>query len=113
MYTKVLKSYPQRTQEDRNRAMASAVEVLKTIHGLSPQVAGANLRLVLAELDRQRSYDLRSLAVQYEMSGDWEQALQHYEQAASLRVERDDRDYQFLMKCIQRVRDKQARSART
>lgn len=100
------------SSDDKQKALAAAVEFLQQTHGISTAKAEANVRLILAESDRVQSYELRQQAVDHEENGQWDLAIELYAQAAALRQEWDQKDHAFLLKCIQRVRDKQLRSGK-
>jgi hypothetical protein len=110
VYGKNLPEGAEPSAEEKERALATAVQTLQS-QGISATTARANLRLILGEIDRQRSYELRNQAVIHEENGEWDQAAEHYEQAARLRLEWDKGDCAFLLGCVQRVRDKQAKAA--
>ena len=95
-------------REDKTEAMAAALAYLRTT-ALPPRLAEANFRFLIGESERARSYQLRHQALAHEEAGEWEQAIEHYQQAADLREEWDAKDYQFLLKCIERVQRQQAR----
>jgi len=52
------------------------------------------------------NHKFRSLAAECEHEGQWELALENYQRAARLRAEWDQKDHEFLLKCIQRVQGK-------
>lgn len=109
VYCKFLESLEEPTLQDRQQALATAVEFLVTQHGLPADKSDANLRLAVSEMDRGQSYELRQEAVEYEQSGNWQEAVQLYEQAAELQRPWDLKDHAFLLKCVARVRSKQVR----
>jgi hypothetical protein len=109
-YGRSLPEGSEHSPEEKEEALAAAIQVLEG-QGVAPAAARVNLRLLLAEMDRQRSYELRHQAVVHEEAGEWDLAAQYYEQAARLRVDWDKNDCDFLLQCIRRVRDKQARAA--
>jgi tetratricopeptide (TPR) repeat protein len=110
VYAKSLPSNSEPNRQDIENALAGGVEFLLQTHGIPARKAGPHLRLLVSELERERSYELRNQGVEHEQAGEWEQAIGYYEQAACVRENWDKADYEFLLKCIQRVRDKQARS---
>jgi hypothetical protein len=109
VYAKSLPSDSEPDGDDKTRALTAAVDFLQN-SGIPAEKAEPALRLLIAELDRDRSYDLRNQAVEHEQAGEWDQAIECYGQAASLREEWDQKDCAFLLGCIERVRKKQARS---
>jgi hypothetical protein len=109
VYVQGLPGDSEPTGEDKKKAFAAGVEFLQK-SGVPAEKAEPALRLLVGELERGRSYELREQAVEHEQAGEWEQAIDYYEQAARLREEWDRKDHEFLLKCIKRVRDKQARS---
>jgi tetratricopeptide (TPR) repeat protein len=96
-------------EDDKRRAFAAGLEFLHR-HEIPPTKAEAGLRLLVAQQVRDRSYELRNQAVLHEQAGEWEQAIDYYSHAARLQAEWDQRDHEFLLQCIARVRNKQARS---
>jgi hypothetical protein len=110
VYVKSLPADKEPDREDRKKAIAAGVEFLQN-SGIPAEQAESSLRLLIGELERGHSYDFRNQAVEHEQAGEWEQAIANYEKAARLREEWDRSDYEFLLKCIKRVRDKQARSS--
>lgn len=94
------------TREERRQAMAVATEHLTAQHALAAAEADKGLRVLVADLDRARSYDLRHDALAYEQAGAFELALELFDQAARLQEEHDAKDHQFLQRCIARVRGK-------
>jgi tetratricopeptide (TPR) repeat protein len=94
------------TNDDRRRAFAAAVQYLTNEHGIPPEEAAQNLRLLVAQYDRDRSYDLRNEAVAHEQAGAYGLALEYYERAARWQEEHDPKDFQFLQTCVDRVRRK-------
>jgi hypothetical protein len=94
------------TYDDRQAALAVAADYLAAEHGVPAEEAEANLRLVAAVYDRERSYELRHEAIAYEQAGAYDQALDYYERAARWREGHDAEDYQFLQRCAARVRGK-------
>jgi hypothetical protein len=111
VYGKGLPAEGEPTREQKQKSLASAVEFLQN-YGIPAATGEERLRLLIGELDRDRSNELRGFAVDFEQSGEWEQAILLYEQAARLREDWDPKDHQFLLKCIERVRSKQARAPR-
>jgi tetratricopeptide (TPR) repeat protein len=94
------------TADDRRRALAAAVQYLTAEHAVPAEDAAANLRLVVAQYDRDRSYELRNEAVAHEQAGAYGLALEYYERAARWQQEHNPKDYQFLQTCVARVRSK-------
>jgi tetratricopeptide (TPR) repeat protein len=94
------------TRDNRRQAVAVAIQYLEKEHGIPPDEAGPNVRLVVAEHDRERSYELRHEALAYEQAGAYDLALDYFERAAVWQEEHDPKDYQFLQRCIARVRGK-------
>ena len=94
------------TTEDRRTAFAEATMYLVDQHGIPSAEASSNLRLMVAEYDRERSYDLRNDALAYEEAGDYASAAIYYERAARMQQEHDPKDCQFLLQCVARVRRK-------
>jgi tetratricopeptide (TPR) repeat protein len=94
------------TRDDRRNAFVAAAAYLTTDHGIAAEEAERNLRLVVAQYDREVSYDLRHEALGYERAGAHQLALEYFERAARLQEEHDPKDYQFLQRCIARVRKK-------
>lgn len=109
IYNESLDPDSEPSRDDKQIALAAAADSLVKNHCLRAETAMANLRLILAELDRGRSYELRDQAQQHEEESEWEQAIELYQQASDLQREWDLKDYAFLLKCIDRVRTKQAR----
>lgn len=102
-------SFPDPTSEDRQHALEEAVEML-IIQGIPREQAPQDLRHVVAEHDRARSYDVRSEAMAYEQMGAYELALDRFERAAMWQADHDAGDYAFLQRCIERVRNKKPRT---
>lgn len=96
------------TAEDKARAFAEGIALLER-SGIPQDKGEPALRLLISEWEREKSHELRNLAVQHEEAGEWEDAVELYALAARLRVQDPD-DHAFLHKCIERVRGKQARS---
>jgi tetratricopeptide (TPR) repeat protein len=92
------------TREQRQDALAQAVDYLTHEHNIPSDQAMANLRIMVAEYDNEQSIDLRHEALAYEQAGAYELALEYFERAARLREEHDREDYEFLQRCIARVR---------
>jgi hypothetical protein len=90
----------------RRQALDSATEYLVTGHGIPAAEAAPNLRRVVAEYARERSYELRNEAVAYEQEGAYDLAMDLYQRAAWWQEHYDPKDYQFLQKCVARVRGK-------
>ena len=98
------------TPEAHAAARDAALAFLEQTHGVPRPQAERRLHLMLAEINRAHSYDLRHQAVACEMEGRWDEAVALFQQAADLRRDWDPRDHDFLLSCIRRVRAKQARS---
>jgi hypothetical protein len=92
--------------EQRQHAFAAAVEYLTKEHGLPADEAGKNLRVLVGEYNKGRSYELRQEAITYEQAGAYGLALDYFERAARLREGFDAEDYEFLQRCVARVRAK-------
>lgn len=110
VYAKSLPSGSEPNREDIENALAAGLKFLEQDHGIPARKAEPNLRLLVRELERERSYALRNQAAEHEQASEWDQAIEYYGQAARVREKWDQQDYEFLLKCIQRVRDKQAQS---
>lgn len=98
------------TADLRKHAFATAVEFLTTAKSLTKPQAEANLRTIISWREEQKSKYLREQALAYEEAGNWDEALDLYEEAAELRELWDPKDYAYLQKCIARVEKKQAAS---
>jgi len=94
------------TKEEIEAAIVTAAEYLTQSHALEKGKAEKQLRLVLGEINRARTQDLRQLAAAHEQCGNWEEALDLYEQAAELREPWDEKDHAFLLKCVARIERK-------
>jgi hypothetical protein len=94
------------TREERWDALDVATRYLIDEHGVAPAAAGPNLRRVVQQYDREQSYDLRHQGIAHEEAGEFEQALVYYERAARLQEQHDRADYEFLQRCVARVRGK-------
>jgi tetratricopeptide (TPR) repeat protein len=94
------------TRDDRRQALEAAVQYLVSEHGIPAEEARENLRLLVAQYDRDRSYELRNEAVAHEQAGAYGLALEYYERAARWQEEHDPKDHQFLQGCVDRVRRK-------
>jgi tetratricopeptide (TPR) repeat protein len=94
------------TREERQNALAQSAEYLTTEHGIPEAEARSNVRLVVAEHDRDRSYEVRQQAIGYEELGLYDMALDYYQRAARWQEEHDPKDYHFLLGCAARVRAK-------
>ncbi len=92
--------------DDRRDAFTVATVYLVKEHGIPPEEAGPNMRLMVAAYDRDQSFDLRNDAAIYEEAGDYQSALVNYERAARLQEEHDQKDFEVLQRCIARVRRK-------
>jgi hypothetical protein len=110
VYADGLRTDTEPTREEKKNALAAAVNYLQN-DGIPAAKAEKSLRLLVGELERERSYDLRTQAAEFEEASEWEKAIEYYRRAADLREEWDPADYQFLLKCINRVRGKQDRSS--
>jgi hypothetical protein len=109
VYVQNLPGEEEPDREAKMKALAAGVEFLRN-SGIAEDKAERSLRLLVGEMERGQSYEFRNRAVEYEQAGHWDQAIENYEQAARLREEWDGKDYDFLQKCIERVRKKQARA---
>lgn len=97
------------TVADRRRSLGLATEFL--VEKSVPRAqAEANLRSVVSFQEEMRSRELRVQAVLHEQAGEWDEALDLYEEAAELREMWDAKDRDYLRKCIARVEQKQAPS---
>jgi hypothetical protein len=94
------------TDDDRQHALTLAVGYLTNEHGIPAEEAEVNLRLLVAQHDRDRSYELRQEGSFYEQAGAHDLALDYYERAAWWQAEHDPKDHQFLQQCAARVRKK-------
>ena len=103
VYERILTEKP----DARADAQAETVTFLEN-QGVPRDKAETNLRLLLAEADRELSYELRNQAVVFEEAGEWDSAISLYQQAARLREQWDPKDHAFLLTCVQRVQTKQA-----
>lgn len=92
--------------EDLEKAFALACDCLIRDLGVPAAEAGPNLRLVVKDYDRARSYDLRHEALAYEEAGAHDLAVEFFERAARLQERHDPEDHAFLMRCVARVRGK-------
>lgn len=90
----------------RRHALATGTSFLTNEHGIPAEEAARNLRLVVAQYARDQSYALRQEAVAFEQDGHYDQALDHYQRAAWWQEDHDPKDYQFLQRCVARVRSK-------
>jgi hypothetical protein len=99
--------------EEKQHAMKLGAEFLTSTHGIAPEKAMAHLRLIIREMERARSYELRGQAAGHEMAEEWDEALEHYRLAAKLQQDWDAKDYLYLLKCIERVEAKKARAPKT
>jgi hypothetical protein len=96
----------EQTGNIRRHAHAAGTAYLVNEHGIPAEEAGANLQRVVAVYARNQSYDLRSEGVNFEQAGAYDLALDCYQRAAWWQEEHDPKDYQFLQRCIARVRGK-------
>lgn len=92
----------------RKAAFETALEFLVVEKSVPRTIAEANLRLILSMQEEQLSKHLRHQALLHEEAGEWNEALDGYEEAAELRELWDAKDFAFLQKCIARVERKQA-----
>jgi tetratricopeptide (TPR) repeat protein len=90
----------------RPQALAMGSAYLMTEHGIPAEEAAPNLRCVVAVYARDQSYGLRYEAVAYEQADAYDVALDYYQRAAWWQEDHDPKDYQFLQRCIARVRGK-------
>jgi hypothetical protein len=88
----------------RHQALAAATTFLMTEHGIAAAEAERNLRHVVAQYARDQSYELRAEGAAHEQAGAYDLALDFYQRAAWWQEEHNPKDYQFLQKCIARVR---------
>lgn len=96
------------TAELRRQALATAIDYLVSEEKVPQTEAEANLRTIVSLREELRSKQLRHEALSHEMAGQWDEALDLYEEAAELRELWDPKDYAYLQKCIERVEKKQA-----
>jgi hypothetical protein len=95
------------TKEHREQALIAAIDFL--VEKSIPRAeAAANLKKIISHHEELRSKHLRQQALAAEMAGDWNEAIDLYEEAAELRELWDEKDFEFLQKCIARVAKKQA-----
>ncbi|WP_425613979.1 tetratricopeptide repeat protein [Anatilimnocola sp. NA78] len=94
------------TKDEIEAAIVTAGEYLTQNQALDKAKVETQLRFMLAEINRARTQDLRQLAAAHEQCGNWEEALDLYEQAADLREPWDAKDHAFLLKCVARVERK-------
>lgn len=92
----------------RKAAFETALEFLVAEKSVPRTAAEANLKLILSLQEEQLSKHLRQQALVHEEAGEWNEALDLYEEAAELRELWDAKDFAFLQKCIARVERKQA-----
>ena len=111
-YRKALNVYAETIRHEgtlcdvRRKAVAEATDYLATEHGIPATEAEPNLRRIVSQYAREQSYELRQEAVAYEQQGVYEQALDYYQRAAWWQEDHDLKDYQFLQRCVARVRGK-------
>ncbi len=111
-YRQALKVYAEVVHRDhelcdvRQQALAAGTAYLANEHGLAAEEASRNLRHVVAQYARDQSYELRNEGAAHEQAGAYELALDLYQRAAWWQEENDPKDYQFLQRCIARVRGK-------
>jgi tetratricopeptide (TPR) repeat protein len=110
LYAQSLPSDSEPNQEDIENGLTRGADFLQQAHGIRGRKAKSALRLLVKGLERERSYGLRNQALEHEEAGEWEAAIDHYGKAARVQQKWDQKDYEFLLTCIQRVRAKQARS---
>lgn len=96
------------TLAKRKAAFETALEFLVTDKSLPRPDAEANLKLLLSLQEEQQSKHLRQQALLHEEAGEWNEALDLYEEAAELRELWNAKDFAFLQQCITRVEKKQA-----
>ncbi len=94
------------TRDERRTARAAATTYLINDCGIPSEEAATNMNLMVAAYDHDQSFELRDAGFVFEESGDFELALAYFERAARLQEEHDAKDYQFLQRCIARVRNK-------
>lgn len=94
------------TDDDLRQARDAAVEHLVKEHGVAAEEARENLRPLVAQYHRDRSYELRNEAVAHEQAGAYGLALEYYQRAARWQAAHDLKDHQFLLGCVDRVRRK-------
>jgi tetratricopeptide (TPR) repeat protein len=99
------------TVDHRRAALATAIDYLHEEHKVPREEAAKNARLVIATFEEARSKDLRYQALLHEQAGEWDEALDLYEEAVELRDLWDEKDRDFLRKCIARVEQKQAKAS--
>ncbi len=109
IYDKCLPEELVPTREEKKAALLGGISYLLTV-GIPEQEAQLGLCLLVRERDREESIDLWREARGYEDARDWEQAIECYEEAASLQEEWDREDFESLQLCIKRVRAKQGRT---
>jgi tetratricopeptide (TPR) repeat protein len=106
VYDGVLKEIETPTADDKRIAYDTALKFLGE-QGIPAQEAEANFRVLLGERDLDDSKTARAIGAAHEQAGEWAEAISSYQEAAALRREWDPADYDFLLKCIDRVRKKQ------
>jgi hypothetical protein len=95
------------TVAHRRQALALATDYLVE-RSVPRERAAADLKEIISSRDEDRSKVLRTQALNHELAGEWDEALDLYEEAAELRELWDPKDYNYLRKCIARVEQKQA-----
>lgn len=110
LYTQALAGNEDPSRDEQQQALNTAVAWLQQTHGIEAAAARTGLRQLMAAMDKERSYELRHMALALEQGGMYEGAIRHFRQAAALREEWDREDHAFLLECIRRVEQKQARS---
>jgi hypothetical protein len=111
-YRQALKVYAEVVHRDhslsdvRHQAVAAATAYLVNQHRIVAGEADRNLRHVVAEYARDQSYELRNEGAAHEQAGAYDLALDFYQRAAWWQEEHNPKDYQFLQRCIARVRGK-------
>jgi len=94
------------TLDHRKQALDTAIDFLVDEKSVPRQKAAANLRAIISYHEELHSKQLRQAALAAEMAGDWNEALDLYEEAAELRELWDPKDFSYLQKCIARVEQK-------
>ncbi|MGL6095528.1 MAG: hypothetical protein ACRC7O_07000, partial [Fimbriiglobus sp.] len=110
VYATALPADAEPTRDDRRAALDKAVAFLGETHGIDPLKAAKHLRLLIGEVERSHSQDLRFQGAQFEEAGVWASAADCYLRAAEMMQEWDEQDAAFLRKCVARVRAKLPKS---
>jgi hypothetical protein len=111
-YRKALDVYAEAVGRDdqsagvRRQALAAGTAYLADECGIPVEEGEPNLLRVVAVYARDQSYELRHEAVAFEQAGAYDMALDCYQRAAWWQEDHDPKDYQFLQRCIARVRCK-------